>query len=117
MPVPTVILAGVLVLFLLVVGPLRIVGFAPVRQDAEGLGIPYVVYRWLGASEVLCAGLIVAGLVQPWVATGAAIYLAVGAVGAMILHLRAGDPAGRWVSAFCAAALATAVAVLIGLSA
>jgi hypothetical protein len=106
------ILTGMLVLFLVVVGPLRIVGYAPIRADAAGLGIPYVVYRWLGVSEVVCACLLIAGLAAHPLMAVAAIYLTVGAGTAMVLHVRAGDPVNRWVGAFAAAALAAAVGVL-----
>jgi hypothetical protein len=113
----TLALTLLLVVFLLVVGPLRIIGFAPVRSDAAGLGIPYVVYRWLGASEVLSAGLLLWGLATPPVAVGTAVYLAAGATAALVLHIRAGDPLNRWAGAFAAAALAVAVAVTSALTA
>jgi hypothetical protein len=106
------ILTGVLVLFLLVVGPLRIMGYAPIKADAAGLGIPYVVYRWLGVSEVLCAGLLIIGLTVHPLTAVAAGYLSVGAGTALVLHVRAGDPANRWAGAFAAAVLAAAVGVL-----
>ncbi|WP_433190966.1 DoxX family protein [Actinoallomurus sp. CA-150999] len=112
----SITLTIILAIFLVVVGSLRIAGYPPIRSDAERFGIPYIAYRWLGASELICAAILISGLAFWPLAFAAAAYMAAGAAGALLLHVRAGDPMNRRVGALAVVLMAASVGLMSAFS-
>jgi putative oxidoreductase len=107
-----VLLTIVLSLFMLVVGPLRVIGIPIARSDAKKFGIPFPIYRLFGVVEVLGAIALVAGLAVPVVSVVAAIVLALLGIGAVVVHVRAREPAVKVTLATLTAAATVVLAVL-----
>ncbi|HEX2307280.1 MAG TPA: DoxX family protein [Jatrophihabitantaceae bacterium] len=94
--VVTVILTIVLCVAYLASGAMKIAGLPMARDAAEHFGIPWNGYRGIGVLEwAAVAGLLI-GLGVPALGVAAATGIVLLMIGAMIFHLRAGDPPKVW---------------------
>jgi uncharacterized membrane protein YphA (DoxX/SURF4 family) len=94
--VVTVILTIVLCVAYLASGAMKIAGLPMARAAAEHFGIPWNGYRGIGVLEwAALAGLLI-GLGVPALGVAAATGIVLLMIGAMIFHLRAGDPPKVW---------------------
>lgn len=90
------ILSIVLALVFAGAGGAKLAGQPMMRESATHFGIPWERYRLIGVLEVAAVvGLLVGLAVEP-LALAAAVGLVLLMAGAVVFHLRAGDPPGRW---------------------
>jgi uncharacterized membrane protein YphA (DoxX/SURF4 family) len=87
-----VIVTVLMCVFLFTIGPLRVAGIPIARQDAAKFGIPLPYYRAFGAVEVAGGIGLLIGLAHRPVAAAAAVILAILGIGAVYVHVRAGEP-------------------------
>jgi uncharacterized membrane protein YphA (DoxX/SURF4 family) len=98
--------------FLFAVGPLRLAGIPIARRDAAKFGIPLPYYRMFGAVEMVGGISLLTGLAyRPVGATGAVILTLLG-LGAVYVHVRAGEPPVKVVLSCLTAATAALLAVV-----
>jgi len=104
-----VIFTILMCVFLFTIGPLRLAGIPIARRDAAKFGIPLPYYRAFGAVEIAGGIGLLIGLAHRPVGTAAAVILAILGLGAVYVHVRAGEPPAK----VGLAALTTAATVLL----
>ncbi|MFI5841438.1 DoxX family protein [Catenuloplanes sp. NPDC051500] len=95
--------------FLFTIGPLRVAAIPIARRDAARFGIPLPYYRAFGAVEILGGVSLLIGLTYRPIGVAGAVILALLGVGAVYVHVRAGEPPVK----VGLAGLTTAAAVLL----
>lgn len=86
-------------------------GAANIREEFQRYGFPEGTWKVVGASKVLIAGMLIAGIFFPVVVPFAAGALTVLMIGAVASHLRVGDPMVKSVPALLMLAMSAAVVV------
>jgi hypothetical protein len=109
----TVVLAVLLATVFLLLGAAKLAAVAAMRQTAAHVGMTTTHYRLLGALEVAAAAGLLAGLRINALGAAAATGLILLMAGAVVVHLRSGDPAARCLPAAVMGALAAALLVLL----
>ena len=104
----TITLAVIVAVFFGALGLAKIAALKPMREAAEHVGMTVNQYRVLGILELGGAGGIALGLVYPPLGVAAAAALVLMMVGAVIAHVRTGDPAARVLVPVATAALVAA---------
>lgn len=104
-----VITTVLLCVFLFTIGPLRVAGISIARQDAAKFGIPLPYYRAFGAIEIAGGIGLLIGLAHRRVGVATAVILVILGLGAVYVHVRAGEPLVK----VGLAGLTTAAAVLL----
>jgi len=110
--VATIIVGVVLALAFLGAGTPKIVAMKQMRDSAEHFGLSINAYRVIGALEVAAAAGLLIGLGVAALGVAAAIGLVALMIGALIFHVRAGDPAKMWAPVPVLAVLAVVYIVL-----
>ncbi|MET7986634.1 DoxX family protein [Streptomyces sp. NPDC005281] len=109
----TVVMAVLLATVFLPLGAAKLAAVATMRQAAAHVGMSTTHYRLLGASEVAAAVGLLAGLRITAFGVAAATGLILLMTGAVVVHLRSGDPAASCLPAAVVGALAAALLVLL----
>ncbi|MFE1983774.1 DoxX family protein [Streptomyces mirabilis] len=113
MSTPTIVLAVLLAAIFLLLGAAKLAAVPAMRQAAAHVGMTTAHYRLLGALEVVAAAGLLAGLRITALGAAAAAGLILLMAGAVVVHLRSGDPAARCLPAAVVGALAAAHLVLL----
>ncbi|MFE4816556.1 DoxX family protein [Streptomyces sp. NPDC056704] len=113
MSTPTIVLAVLLAAIFLLLGAAKLAAVPAMRQAAAHVGMTTTHYRLLGALEVAAAAGLLAGLRITALGAAAAAGLILLMAGAVVIHLRSGDPAARYLPAAVVGALAAAHLVLL----
>ncbi|MER5473133.1 DoxX family protein [Streptomyces sp. NPDC002935] len=113
MSTTTTILAVVLAALFLLVGSAKLAAVPAMRQAAAHVGMTTTHYRVLGALEVAAAAGLLAGLRNSGFGAAASVGLILLMAGAVVVHLRSGDPAARCLPAAVVGALTAAHLVLL----
>ncbi|MFF2364573.1 DoxX family protein [Streptomyces sp. NPDC058122] len=113
MSTPTIVMAVVLAAIFLLLGAAKLAAVPVMRQAAAHVGMTTTHYRLLGALEVAAAAGLLAGLRITALGAAAAVGLILLMAGAVVVHLRSGDPAARCLPAAVVGALAAAHLVLL----
>jgi hypothetical protein len=113
MSTTTTILAVVLAALFLLVGSAKLAAVPAMRQAAAHVGMTTTHYRLLGALEVAAAAGLLAGLRNSALGAAASVGLILLMAGAVVVHLRSGDPAARCLPAAVVGALAIVHLVLL----
>ncbi|MFE2467767.1 DoxX family protein [Streptomyces mirabilis] len=113
MSTPTIVLAVLLAAIFLLLGAAKLAAVPAMRQAAAHVGMTTAHYRLLGALEVAAAAGLLAGLRITALGAAAAAGLILLMAGAVVVHLRSGDPAARCLPAAVVGALAAAHLVLL----
>ncbi|MFE2538036.1 DoxX family protein [Streptomyces sp. NPDC059371] len=113
MSTPTIVMAVVLAAIFLLLGAAKLAAVPVMRQAAAHAGMTTTHYRLLGALEVAAAAGLLAGLRITALGVAAAVGLILLMAGAVVVHLRSGDPAARCLPAAVVGALAAAHLVLL----
>ncbi|QIY74371.1 DoxX family protein [Streptomyces sp. RLB1-33] len=113
MSTPTIVLAVLLAAIFLLLGAAKLAAVPAMRQAAAHVGMTTTHYRLLGALEVAAAAGLLAGLRITALGAAAAAGLILLMAGAVVIHLRSGDPAARCLPAAVVGALAAAHLVLL----
>ena len=97
--IATIAVGALLALAFFGAGGAKLAGVPAMRQSAEHLGFSFTSYRVIGMLEIVAAVGILLGLshfggVSIGVAAAAAIAILM--LGAMVTHIRAGDPPAQW---------------------
>lgn len=104
-----IVVAGALtVLFMLGGGVGKITGQPAMRESAQHFAIEWEHYRFLGVLEIAAAVGVVAGLWLNGLGLAAGVGVTALMVGAVLYHLRLGDPASRTAPALVALAASAA---------
>ncbi|MFF4590913.1 DoxX family protein [Streptomyces sp. NPDC001388] len=113
MSITATVLAVLLAGIFLVLGSAKLATVPAMRQAAAHVGMTTTHYRLLGALEVAAAAGLLLGLRIIPLGAAASIGLLLLMAGAVVVHLRSGDPAARCLPAVIAGALAAAHLVLL----
>ncbi|MFE2578707.1 DoxX family protein [Streptomyces sp. NPDC059378] len=113
MSTPTIVLAVLLAAIFLLLGAAKLAAVPAMREAAAHVGMTTTHYRLLGALEVAAAAGLLAGLRITALGAAAAAGLILLMAGAVVIHLRSGDPAARCLPAAVVGALAAAHLVLL----
>ncbi|MDX3762984.1 DoxX family protein [Streptomyces mirabilis] len=113
MSTPTIVLAVLLAAIFLLLGAAKLAAVPAMRQAAAHVGMTTTHYRLLGALEVAAAAGLLAGLRITALGAAAAAGLILLMAGAVVIHLRSGDPAARCLPATVLGALTAAHLVLL----
>ncbi|QUW78662.1 DoxX family protein [Streptomyces mirabilis] len=113
MSTPTIVLAVLLAAIFLLLGAAKLAAVPAMRQAAAHVGMTTTHYRLLGALEVAAAAGLLADLRITALGAAAAAGLILLMAGAVVIHLRSGDPAARCLPAAVVGALAAAHLVLL----
>ncbi|MER5663659.1 DoxX family protein [Streptomyces mirabilis] len=113
MSTPTIVLAVLLAAIFLLLGAAKLAAVPAMRQAAAHVGMTTTHYRLLGALEVAAAAGLLTGLRITALGAAAAAGLILLMTGAVVVHLRSGDPAARCLPAAVVGALAAAHLVLL----
>jgi hypothetical protein len=113
MSTPTIVLAVVLAAIFLLLGAAKLAAVPAMRQAAAHVGMTTTHYRLLGALEVAAAAGLLAGLRITALGAAAAAGLILLMAGAVVVHLRSGDPAARCLPAAVVGAMTAAHLVLL----
>lgn len=108
----TAILATVLAATFLLVGAAKLAAVPAMRAAAAHMGMTTNQYRLLGALEVAAAAGLLAGRWLSLLGIAAAAGVILLMAGAVIMHRRKGDPAGRVLPAVLVGGLAAALLAL-----
>jgi len=106
-----VIITVLMCVFLFAIGPLRVAAIPIARQDAAKFGIPLPYYRAFGAVEIAGGIGLLIGLAHRPVGAAAAVSLAILGMGAVYVHVRAGEPPAKVVLVCLTTAATTFLAV------
>jgi hypothetical protein len=109
MSTTAIVLAGIFLLL----GAAKLAALPEMRQAAAHLGMTITHYRLLGALEVAAAAGLLFGLRITALGAAASVGLTLLMAGAVVIHLRSGDPATRCLPAAVVGALAAAHLVLL----
>jgi hypothetical protein len=109
----TIVLAVVLAGIFLLLGSAKLAAVPAMRQAAAHVGMTTTHYRLLGALEAAAAVGLLAGLRITALGAAASAGLILLMAGAVVVHLRSGDPAARCLPAAVLGALAAAHLVLL----
>ncbi|WP_405884014.1 DoxX family protein [Streptomyces sp. NBC_01136] len=113
MSATTIVLAVVLAGIFLLFGAAKLAAVPAMRQAAAHVGMTTTHYRLLGALEVAAAAGLLAGLRITALGAASSAGLILLMTGAVVVHLRSGDPAARCLPAAVVGALAAAHLVLL----
>ncbi|MET8809185.1 DoxX family protein [Streptomyces sp. NPDC004546] len=113
MSTTTTVLAVVLAALFLLLGSAKLAAVPAMRQAAAHVGMTTTHYRLLGALEVAAAAGLLVGLRITALGAAASVGLILLMAGAVVVHLRSGDPAARCLPATVVGALVTAHLVLL----
>ncbi|MFE4703593.1 DoxX family protein [Streptomyces sp. NPDC056738] len=113
MSTPTIVMAVVLAAIFLLLGAAKLAAVPAMRQAAAHVGMTTTHYRLLGALEVAAGAGLLAGLRITALGAAAAVGLILLMAGAVVVHLRSGDPVARCLPAAAVGALAAAHLVLL----
>ncbi|MFE7854137.1 DoxX family protein [Streptomyces sp. NPDC057403] len=105
----TVLLSGIFLLL----GSAKLAAVPAMRQAAAHVGMTTAHYRLLGAVEVAAAAGLLLGLRITALGVAASTGLVLLMAGAVVVHLRSGDPAARCLPAAVVGVLAGAHLVLL----
>ncbi|MFJ5221005.1 DoxX family protein [Streptomyces sp. NPDC088354] len=94
-------------------GVAKLAGVAVMKADAKRFGLSYGTFRGVGALEVCGGAGLLAGLALWPLAVAAAVGLVALMVGAVVCHVRAGDPAAKTVPAAAVGALVAVLGALV----
>ncbi|MEU4682284.1 DoxX family protein [Streptomyces xinghaiensis] len=108
MSIATTALAVVLAALFLVLGAAKLAAVPAMRQAAAHAGMTTTHYRLLGTLEVAAAAGLLAGLRITALGAAASAGLILLMAGAVLVHLRSGDPAARGLPAAVVGTLAAA---------
>jgi uncharacterized membrane protein YkgB len=106
--VALVVFGALTALFMLGGGVGKVTGQPAMRESAQHFAIQWEHYRSLGVVEIAAAVGVVAGLWLNGLGLAAGVGVTALMVGAVLFHLRFGDPAKRTVAALVALAAAAA---------
>jgi uncharacterized membrane protein YphA (DoxX/SURF4 family) len=112
MSVLAIVLAVLLGVSFAGAGVAKLAGLAVMREDAKRLGLSYQVFRVVGVLEVCGAAGLIGGLAFAPLAVAAATGLVGLAVGAVVCHVRAGDPVVKPIAAALVGLLTAVAGVL-----
>jgi hypothetical protein len=113
MSTTTIVLAVLLAAVFLLVGSAKLAAVPAMREAAAHVGMTVTHYRLLGALEVAAAVGLLAGLRFTALGVAASAGLVLLMVGAVVVHLRSGDPATRCLPAVVVGVLAAVHLVLL----
>ncbi|MGW3248005.1 DoxX family protein [Streptomyces sp. NPDC001070] len=113
MTTTTTVLAAVLAALFLLLGSAKLAAVPAMRQAAAHVGMTPTHYRLLGALEVAAAAGLLVGLRVTALGAAASVGLILLMAGAVVVHLRSGDPAARCLPAAVVGALAAVHLVLL----
>ncbi|MER6128507.1 DoxX family protein [Streptomyces sp. NPDC001795] len=115
MSTTAIVLAVLLAGIFLLLGSAKLAAVPAMRQAAAHVGMTTTYYRLLGALEVAAAAGLLLGLWITVLGAAASVGLILLMAGAVVVHLRSGDPAARCLPAVIAGALAGAhLVALVG---
>lgn len=120
MNIATIVIALLLALAFAASGIVKILSLPPAKADADRFGMSYNAFKGIGVLEFLGgAGLAIGALVADfwWVGVAAAVGLVLLTAGALVTHLRAGDPAAKAAGAPLFGVLSAVAGILIYLNA
>ena len=106
--VAIVVFGALTALFMLGGGVGKVTGQPAMRESAQHFAIQWERYRFLGVVEIAAAVGVVAGLWLNGLGLAAGVGVTALMVGAVLYHLRFGDPAKRTVPALVALAASAA---------
>lgn len=109
----TVVLAVLLAALFLLLGSAKLAAVPAMRKAAAHVGMTATHYRLLGTLEVAAAAGLLAGLGITALGAAASGGLILLMAGAVVVHLRSGDPAARCLPAVVVGALAAVHLVLL----
>ncbi|SFG81315.1 DoxX family protein [Streptomyces mirabilis] len=113
MSIPTIVLAVVLAAIFLLLGAAKLAAVPAMRRAAAHVGMTTTHYRLLGALEVAAAAGLLVGLRITALGAAAAAGLILLMAGAVVVHVRSGDPAAHCLPAAAVGALTAAHLVLL----
>ncbi|WP_328394209.1 DoxX family protein [Streptomyces sp. NBC_00390] len=113
MSTAAIVLAVLLAGILLLLGSAKLAAVPAMRQAAAHVGMTTTHYRLLGALEVAAAAGLLIGLRITALGVAASVGLILLMAGAVVVHLRNGDPAARCLPAVIVGALAGAHLVVL----
>ncbi|UXY32363.1 DoxX family protein [Streptomyces sp. HUAS TT20] len=113
MSTTAIVLAVLLAGIFLLLGSAKLAAVPAMRQAAAHVGMTTTHYRLLGALEVAAAAGLLLGLRITALGAAASVGLILLMAGAVVVHLRSGDPAARCLPAVIVGALAAARLVLL----
>ncbi|MFI6357083.1 DoxX family protein [Streptomyces sp. NPDC050743] len=113
MSTTTTVLAVVLAALFLLLGSAKLAAVPAMRQAAAHVAMTTTHYRLLGALEVAAAAGLLAGLRIAALGAAASVGLILLMAGAVVVHLRSGDPAARCLPAAVVGALVAVHLVLL----
>lgn len=90
--IPTIVVDVVLAAAFAVIGGSKVAAVPPMRERGHHLGYSITSYRLIGLAELAAAVGLIIGLWLPALAVAAAAGLTVLLIGALVAHLRHGDP-------------------------
>lgn len=99
-----------LVAILAVTGVAKVLALAPMRAAATHVGFGVAAYRVIGSLEMAAVVGLALGRWAPALGVAAASGVLVLMVGAVVVHIRAGDAFTRWLPAVATAGLAISYA-------
>lgn len=115
MSTTAIVLAVLLAGIFLLLGSAKLAAVPAMRQAAAHVGMTTTHYRLLGALEVAAAAGLLLGLRITALGAATSVGLILLMAGAVVVHLRSGDPAPRCLPAVIAGALAGAhLVALVG---
>ncbi|MFF8193190.1 DoxX family protein [Streptomyces bobili] len=113
MSTTVIVLAALLAAIFLLLGSAKLAAVPAMRQAAAHVGMTTTHYRLLGALEVAAAAGLLLGLWITPLGAAASLGLILLMAGAVVVHVRSGDPAARCLPAVVVGALACAHLVLL----
>lgn len=112
MTVAFTIVAGLLAVACLATGGAKLAGASSMRTRAAHLGVPWWTYVVIGGLEVLAAIGLIAGVWLPLLGAAAAAGLVLLMIGAIVMHIHAGEPVRSTLPALIVGLLAAAALTL-----
>ena len=82
------------------------------KEEFAAYGLPAPMFYIVGGLKIICGVLLLVGLAYPPVVLPAAAVVAVLMVGAVVMHLKVGDPVTKYVPATLMLAMSGAICVI-----